>query len=121
MRQKIDLLSGWQFTGLDGQTVTVSIPHTWNNIDGQDGGNDYNRGVGLVENATGNLASAAVIGDRSLTASVGSGLAGAETSEAMQEVELLRQILSAIRKGGDVIIDGNALVGYINRGLGALA
>ena len=45
MRQKIDLLAGWQFTGLDGQTVTVSIPHTWNNIDGQDGGNDYKRGV----------------------------------------------------------------------------
>jgi len=44
MRQKIDLLSGWQFTGLDGQTIEVSIPHTWNNIDGQDGGNDYKRG-----------------------------------------------------------------------------
>ncbi len=44
MRQKIDLLQGWQFTGLDGQTTTVSIPHTWNNIDGQDGGNDYKRG-----------------------------------------------------------------------------
>ena len=44
MREKIDLLTGWQFTGLDGQTTTVSIPHTWNNIDGQDGGNDYKRG-----------------------------------------------------------------------------
>ncbi len=44
MREKIDLLKGWQFTGLDGQTTTVSIPHTWNNIDGQDGGNDYKRG-----------------------------------------------------------------------------
>ena len=44
MRETIDLLTGWQFTGLDGQTTTVSIPHTWNNIDGQDGGNDYKRG-----------------------------------------------------------------------------
>ena len=44
MRQKIDLLQGWQFTGLDGQTIEVTIPHTWNNIDGQDGGNDYKRG-----------------------------------------------------------------------------
>ncbi len=51
MRQKIELLSGWQFTGLDGQTATVSIPHTWNNIDGQDGGNDYKRGVCRYETA----------------------------------------------------------------------
>ena len=28
----------------DWQTVTV--PHTWNNLDGQDGGNDYYRGAG---------------------------------------------------------------------------
>lgn len=26
-----------------GRTVTVELPHTWNNIDGQDGGNDYRR------------------------------------------------------------------------------
>ena len=51
MRQKIDLLTGWQFTGLDGQTETVSIPHTWNNIDGQDGGNDYKRGDCRYETA----------------------------------------------------------------------
>ena len=25
---------------------TVNLPHTWNGIDGQDGGNDYYRGVG---------------------------------------------------------------------------
>jgi beta-galactosidase len=24
----------------------IDIPHTWNNIDGQDGGNDYHRGIG---------------------------------------------------------------------------
>jgi len=51
MREKIDLLQGWQFTGLDGQTVPVSIPHTWNNIDGQDGGNDYKRGACRYETA----------------------------------------------------------------------
>ncbi len=44
MRQKIDLMTGWQFTDLSGQTVTLNLPHTWNNIAGQDGGNDYKRG-----------------------------------------------------------------------------
>ena len=29
--------SGW---------TTIDLPHTWNNQDGQDGGNDYHRGVG---------------------------------------------------------------------------
>ena len=44
MRQAIDLMTGWQFTDLSGATVTLNLPHTWNNIDGQDGGNDYKRG-----------------------------------------------------------------------------
>lgn len=35
----------WQFTGPDGKTITVRLPHTWNNLDGQDGGNDYFRGT----------------------------------------------------------------------------
>ena len=39
MRQKIDLMLGWQFTDLNGQTTAINLPHTWNNIDGQDGGN----------------------------------------------------------------------------------
>ncbi|MEI9960823.1 MAG: hypothetical protein WDM76_06725 [Limisphaerales bacterium] len=25
---------------------SVNLPHTWNNLDGQDGGNDYHRGIG---------------------------------------------------------------------------
>ncbi len=29
----------------------VNLPHTWNNIDGQDGGNDYYRGVGYYAKA----------------------------------------------------------------------
>ena len=45
MRQITDLNQGWSFTGFDGQTIPVNIPHTWNNIDGQDGGNDYKRGT----------------------------------------------------------------------------
>jgi beta-galactosidase len=45
------LLNGiWQFTKEDAflegiSWETVSVPHTWNNIDGQDGGNDYYRGL----------------------------------------------------------------------------
>ena len=35
----------WRFTGPDGTTIPVKLPHTWNNIDGQDGGNDYWRGT----------------------------------------------------------------------------
>lgn len=45
MRRTIELSEGWLFTDLDGQQTNVSIPHTWNNIDGQDGGNDYRRGA----------------------------------------------------------------------------
>jgi len=44
MRRIIDMNSSWTFTGFDGNAVPVNIPHTWNNIDGQDGGNDYKRG-----------------------------------------------------------------------------
>ncbi len=45
MRHTLDLCAGWLFTGLDGATIQVDVPHTWNNIDGQDGGNDYKRGA----------------------------------------------------------------------------
>ena len=44
MRSTTTLMKNWQFTGPDGNTTTVDLPHTWNNIDGQDGGNDYWRG-----------------------------------------------------------------------------
>lgn len=36
---------GWIFTGRDGKDVKVDLPHTWNALDGQDGGNDYYRGT----------------------------------------------------------------------------
>ena len=45
MRSTTKLMKNWQFTGPDGKTVDVDLPHTWNNIDGQDGGNDYWRGT----------------------------------------------------------------------------
>lgn len=33
--------------GKEGETLTlVNLPHTWNAFDGQDGGNDYWRGIG---------------------------------------------------------------------------
>ena len=44
MRTVTKLMKNWQFTGPDGKTAAVELPHTWNNIDGQDGGNDYKRG-----------------------------------------------------------------------------
>ncbi len=56
-RQTFDLDGGWRFIrtdvnggqapGFDDSTWTpVSVPHTWNALDGQDGGSNYYRGVG---------------------------------------------------------------------------
>ena len=45
MRKLVNLNDNWTFTYHDGNKETVNIPHTWNNIDGQDGGNDYYRGT----------------------------------------------------------------------------
>jgi beta-galactosidase len=40
-------VAGAEAVGFDDSTwQTVDLPHTWNNMDGQDGGNDYYRGVG---------------------------------------------------------------------------
>ncbi len=45
MRKVTVFNDNWMFT-MDGKdTVSVSLPHTWNNKDGQDGGNDYYRGT----------------------------------------------------------------------------
>ncbi len=43
MRKIIDLNDGWTFGMPDGRQEKVNIPHTWNGIDGQDGGDDYLR------------------------------------------------------------------------------
>ncbi len=45
MREITKIMKGWEFTGPDGTTTTVDLPHTWNARDGQDGGNDYWRGT----------------------------------------------------------------------------
>jgi beta-galactosidase len=56
-RADLNLDSSWQFnlgdvTGAqntnfdDSSWITISLPHTWNNLDGQDGGNNYYRGIG---------------------------------------------------------------------------
>jgi beta-galactosidase len=57
LRQRVDLNSGWKFirsdvsgaqaTGFDDSAWTsVNVPHTWNAIDGADGGGNYYRGIG---------------------------------------------------------------------------
>ncbi len=44
MRRSETLNRDWLFIGPDKKEVPVSLPHTWNAKDGQDGGNDYWRG-----------------------------------------------------------------------------
>ena len=45
------LNSNWTFTYHDGTCHKVDVPHTWNNLDGQDGGNDYFRGTCVYQKA----------------------------------------------------------------------
>ena len=45
MRRRQKLMDRWNFTDPDGTVSEVQLPHTWNNVDGQDGGNDYWRGT----------------------------------------------------------------------------
>ena len=52
MRNTICFNSGWSFakdaavpTALNEQWEIVNLPHCWNAVDGQDGGNDYHRGT----------------------------------------------------------------------------
>ena len=52
MRTIINLNEGWLFE--KGVTAfaspeTVNLPHSWNAVDGQDGGNDYFRGSCLYQ------------------------------------------------------------------------
>jgi beta-galactosidase len=57
LRQRIDLNTGWRFhlgdvSGAqaaafnDSSWSSVNVPHTWNAVDGADGGNNYFRGIG---------------------------------------------------------------------------
>lgn len=45
MRRLVSLKKGWKFTDQNGAVTAIDLPHTWNAKDGQDGGNDYYRGV----------------------------------------------------------------------------
>ncbi len=49
MRQVINFNAGWVFTKSGCEKQAVSLPHTWNATDGQDGGNDYFRGTCIYE------------------------------------------------------------------------
>ncbi len=53
MRKVVNINSGWKFIQknisesevLNHKAKKVNLPHTWNNLDGQDGGGDYYRGA----------------------------------------------------------------------------
>ena len=49
MRKIIKLSEGWSFTDQNKNRTAVSLPHTWNALDGQDGGNDYWRGTNVYD------------------------------------------------------------------------
>ena len=51
MRRVININENWKFVknvseiNTSEECEVINLPHTWNNIDGQDGGNDYFRGT----------------------------------------------------------------------------
>lgn len=46
MRKITTLTDGWRFgKSRDAMIENITLPHTWNAVDGQDGGNDYYRGT----------------------------------------------------------------------------
>lgn len=49
MRKIEKMMNDWTFIYHDGTRTVLDLPHTWNNIDGQDGGNDYWRGTCTYE------------------------------------------------------------------------
>ena len=49
MRKIIKIMNDWTFYGQKIEKCQVNLPHTWNGIDGQDGGNDYYRGTCMYE------------------------------------------------------------------------
>ncbi len=51
MRRELLINDRWLFRCHDGSNTIVDLPHTWNNLDGQDGGNDYWRGTCVYEKA----------------------------------------------------------------------
>ncbi len=49
MRRISKLMENWSFAGGDMRIEGLDLPHTWNGLDGQDGGNDYRRGLGVYK------------------------------------------------------------------------
>ena len=49
MRNIIDFTGSWLFSKPGEPQKSVDLPHTWNAMDGQDGGNDYWRGTAVYE------------------------------------------------------------------------
>ena len=55
MRQILNFNDNWEFfkdvsdVGTQALGEAISLPHTWNGLDGQDGGNDYFRGTCLYK------------------------------------------------------------------------
>ena len=49
MRKEQLINDNWLFRYHDGSETQINIPHTWNNLDGQDGGDDYYRGTCTYE------------------------------------------------------------------------
>lgn len=47
--REITILKKALFSKAREPCVEVALPHTWNNLDGQDGGDDYYRGKGTYE------------------------------------------------------------------------
>ena len=45
MRKSLNINQGWSFRYHDGTETALDLPHTWNALDGQDGGGDYWRGT----------------------------------------------------------------------------
>ena len=51
MRKIVSFNDHWKFAKPNEKPVAVSLPHTWNAVDGQDGGNDYWRGIACYTKA----------------------------------------------------------------------
>ena len=51
MRKITTLNTGWRFSKPGNPETRVDLPHTWNALDGQDGGNDYWRGTAMYARA----------------------------------------------------------------------
>ena len=53
MRRTEKLMKEWIFTYKDGVKTILDLPHTWNAIDGQDGGDDYFKGKCVYKKTVG--------------------------------------------------------------------